>query len=52
MAAKPNEKPPLVVDADRFDSVLKRFIEHKPVPKKSVKASRKTKRGKVIPASK
>jgi hypothetical protein len=48
MAAKPDEKPPLVVDADRFDSVLKRLIEHKPAPKKSIKASRRTKRGKIL----
>jgi hypothetical protein len=48
MAAKPDEKPPLTVDADRFDSVLKRLIEHKPVPKKSIKASRRTKRGKIL----
>jgi hypothetical protein len=48
MATKPDEKPPLVVDADKFDSVLKHLIEHKPVPKKSIKASRKTKRGKIL----
>jgi hypothetical protein len=36
------------VDADAFDSVLKRLIEHKPVPKKSLATNRKTKRGKVL----
>jgi len=48
MSDKTRQKQPLVVDADQFDSVLKRLIEHKPVPKKSVKASRKTKRGKIL----
>lgn len=48
MSDKTRQKPPLVVDADQFDSVLKRLIEHKPVPKKSIKASRKTKRGKIL----
>jgi hypothetical protein len=48
MADKTRQKQPLVVDADQFDSVLKRLIEHKPVPKKSIKASRKTKRGKIL----
>lgn len=48
MPEKNPEKPPLTVDADAFDSVLKRMIEHKPVPKKTVKASRKTKRGKIL----
>lgn len=48
MADKSQDKPPLVVDADAFDSVLKRLIEHKPVPKKSIATSRKTKRGKIL----
>jgi hypothetical protein len=48
MADKNRDKPPLVVDADKFDSVLKRLIEHKPVPKKSLRTSRKTKRGKIL----
>jgi hypothetical protein len=48
MSNKNSDKPPLVVDADKFDSVLKRFIEHKPVPKKSLKTSRKAKRGKIL----
>jgi hypothetical protein len=39
----------LKVDADRFDSILKRLIEHKPVPKKKIKASRKKKLTKIIP---
>ena len=42
------EQKPIKVDEDRFDAVLKRLIEHKPVPKKSVKASRRTKRGKIL----
>jgi len=48
MSDKTRQKPPLVVDADQFDSVLKRLIEHKPVPKKNIKASRQTKRGKIL----
>ena len=48
VADKTRQKPSLVVDADQFDSILKRLIEHKPVPKKSVKAGRKTKRGKIL----
>jgi hypothetical protein len=45
----PDKKPkPLVVDADQFDAILKRMIEHKPVPKKNIKSSRKTKRGKIL----
>jgi hypothetical protein len=48
MSDKTRQKPPLVVDADQFDSVLKRLIEHKPVPKKSIKTSRKQKRGKIL----
>jgi hypothetical protein len=48
MSDKTRQKQSLVVDADQFDSVLKRLIEHKPAPKKSIKASRKTKRGKIL----
>jgi hypothetical protein len=48
MGNKTPNKRPVVVDADQFDSVLKRLIEHKPVPKKSIKASRQTKRGKIL----
>jgi hypothetical protein len=45
----PDKKPkPLVVDADKFDAILSRMIEHKPVPKNSLKTSRKTKRGKIL----
>jgi hypothetical protein len=42
------EQKPIKVDGDRFDAVLKRLIEHKPVPKKSIKTSRQTKRGKIL----
>jgi hypothetical protein len=42
------EKIPDQVNADKFDGILKRLIEHKPVPKKKVKASRKKKLGSVL----
>jgi hypothetical protein len=42
------EKVPNQVNADKFDGILKRLIEHKPVPKKKVKASRKKKLGSVL----
>lgn len=48
MSNKAADKRPVVVDVDQFDSVLKRLIEHKPTPKKSIKASRQTKRGKIL----
>jgi hypothetical protein len=38
----------LKVDADKFDAILKRLIEHRPVPKKRIAASRKKKLSKVI----
>jgi hypothetical protein len=43
-----DEKIPEKVDADKFDGILRQMIEHKPVPKKNVKASRKKKLAKVI----
>jgi hypothetical protein len=43
-----NEKN-LKVDADKFDTVLKRLIEHKPVPKKQLRAGRKSKLSRIIP---
>jgi hypothetical protein len=36
-------KIPEKVNADRFDAILKRLVEHKPVPKKKLKTSRKKK---------
>jgi hypothetical protein len=36
-----------LVDADVFDSVLKRLIEHKPMPKKALSKVIKTKREKL-----
>jgi hypothetical protein len=41
-------KIPEKVNADKFDTILKRLIEHKPVPKQKVKASRKKKLGAVL----
>lgn len=32
-----DEKIPEKVNADKFDAVLRRMIEHKPVPKKTLK---------------
>jgi hypothetical protein len=43
----PSEKPKLEVPEEKFNAILKRLIEHKPVPKKALKSSRK-KLGKVI----
>ena len=43
-----NPGKPKTVDAGKFDAILKRMIQHKPVPKKAIKASRKKKRGKVL----
>jgi hypothetical protein len=45
---KPKKSPPLVADADKFDALLKRMIDHAPAPKKTVSASRKKKLTKVI----
>jgi hypothetical protein len=42
-------KVPEKVNADRFDAILKRMIEHKPVPKSKVKRAGKKKLHKVIP---
>jgi hypothetical protein len=39
------------VDEDKFNSILKRLIQHKPVPKEKIKASRKKKVAKVLDQS-
>jgi hypothetical protein len=38
----------LKVDAEKFDTVLRRLIEHKPVPKQQIKASGKRKLHKIL----
>jgi hypothetical protein len=43
-----DEKIPEKVDADRFDAILKRLVENKPVPKKNLKRKHKKKLHKVL----
>lgn len=43
----PNEKQKLEVPEDKFNAILKRLIDHKPVTKKNIKAPKK-KLGKII----
>jgi hypothetical protein len=42
------ETKPLKIDEDKFNAVLKKMIEHKPAPKRTIRASRKNKFGKVV----
>ena len=48
VAKMADQKIPEKVNADKFDAILRRMVEHRPVPKKKVKASRKRKLSKVI----
>lgn len=43
------EKQKLEVPEDKFNAILKRLIEHKPIPKKKLNTTKKTKAGKIIP---
>jgi len=38
------------VDKEKFDSLLTRLLRAKPAPQSTIKSSRKTKLGKVLPA--
>lgn len=44
----PNEKQKLEVPEDKFNAILRRLIDHKPVPKEHVRSSRGKKAGKVL----
>jgi hypothetical protein len=46
------EKQKLEISEDKFNAILRRLIDHKPVPKNSVKADRKRKLPKIISRSK
>ena len=39
------------VDKAKFDDLLRRMLKAKPAPKSKIETSRKTKVGKIIPAS-
>jgi len=39
------------VDKEKFDALLTRLLKAKPAPKSTIETSRKTKVGKIIPAS-
>lgn len=43
-----SEKPKLEVSEEKFNAILKRLLDHKPVPKKAVASKRKKKLGKII----
>jgi hypothetical protein len=45
-----DRKIPEKVDADKFDAILKRLVDHKPVPKDRIRTSRKKKLGKIVEA--
>jgi hypothetical protein len=42
------EKQRLEISEDKFNAILKRLIDHKPVAKKGIKTTKKKKLGKII----
>jgi hypothetical protein len=42
------EKQRLEISEDKFNAILKRLIDHKPVGKKGIKTTKKKKLGKII----
>jgi len=43
-----SEQKKLEISEDKFNGILRRLIDHKPTPKKAIRASRKKKLHKVI----